>query len=163
MRMDLIHILGAIAIVSTATACDSSKDNCAQDAAGCGCYPDANCGKVLGSTGTGGSTGAGGSTAADGPTEVGGFHGTAALSDCFGASKDPQNCNEVCATTKQVCVAGGCGIGRSDGGVTYEGFKTGFECSNWEYRMTSQDSCNSGFYWDGENMMVVRCCCADGP
>jgi len=161
MRMDLVYALVAIAIVSTATACDGSKGNCAQDAAGCGCYPDASCGTGPGSTGTGGSRAAGGTSGAGGSAGAGGSHGPAALSECFGASQDPQDCNEVCAATKQICVAGGCNIGSSSGGVTFLGFKTGFQCSSSASTTSSRDSCNDGFYWDGENFMVVRCCCAD--
>jgi len=167
MRMDLIHLWVAIAIVSTAAACGGSKDTCAQDAAGCGCHPDASCSPGPGSTGTGGfgatggSTGAGGSTTTDGSTGTDVSLGPASLSECVGASQDPKDCNEVCAATKQICVAGGCKIGSSSEGVTFQGFKTGFQCSSSDGTTTSRESCSSSFSWNGDNFMVVRCCCAD--
>ena len=173
IRMDLIHLWAAIAIVSTAAACGGSKDNCAQEAAGCGCHPDASCGPGLGATETGGSraaggssgagssTGAGGSTTTDGSTDTVVPHGPCALSECVGASQDPTDCNEVCAATKQICVAGGCKIASSSEGVTFQGYKTGFQCSSSDGTTDSRESCSDGFYWSGDNFMVVRCCCAD--
>lgn len=161
MRTDLIHALVAIVSVSSATACDGGKGICAHDAAGGGCYFDAGRGGTSGTTGAGGSVGAGGSKTADASTETGVSHGPAALSECFGASQDPQDCNQVCASTKQICVADGCDIGSSSGGVTFVGYKTGFQCDSRASTTSSHDGCGGGFYWDGENFMVVRCCCAD--
>lgn len=176
--MKIPRLFAVLSLALSTLTCDGKQTKCAGGAEGCACSSDAACIDAIasaasgGSPSTGGSTGAGGamgsggakvsdaSRADDAVVEAGVAHGPVDLSDCFGASTNPGDCNRVCAAKQQICVAGGCYPDSDGKGYTYLGYKTGFQCESSGSTVKSRSSCADRFSWDSSSMMVVRCCCA---
>ncbi len=155
--MNLIHACMAFTIGLTIAACDTGNGSRRSDGSALADGTTA----VAGSQDAGGLGEADGANPADAPLETGGSHGPADFSECFGASQNVRDCDSVCAATRQICVARGCAIDSAGNGITFRGFKTGFQCKSEGSTVRSRGACSDSFPWDGTNFMVVRCCCAD--